>query len=123
LILVDTSIWVDHFRSNDARLTRFLDNSEVSTHPFVVGEIAVGNLRNRDEILLLLEALPMVVMASHEEALMFVANFSLAGRGLGYIDVHLLASVSLTPQTALWSKDKRLLAVAQDLSLRTVAPS
>jgi len=120
LILVDTSIWVDHFRRNDARLTHYLDNSVVSTHPFVIGEIAVGNLQNRDEILLLLGALPMAVIASHGEALTFISNLSLAGRGLGYIDVHLLAAVSLTPQTALWSKDKRLMAVAQSLSLSTV---
>jgi predicted nucleic acid-binding protein len=121
LILVDTSIWVDHFRSNDARLERLLDSSRISTHPFVVGEIALGNLRNRNEILQLLAALPAVAVASYDEALSFISNFSLAGRGLGYIDVHLLAAVNLTPQTTLWSKDKKLLAVAQDLSIPAVS--
>jgi predicted nucleic acid-binding protein len=98
-----------------------LDNSQVSTHPFVIGEIALGNLRNRDEILQLLAALPTVAVASHDETLNFISNFSLAGRGLGYIDVHILAAVRLTPQTTLWSKDKRLLAVARDLSIPAVS--
>ena len=81
MILVDTSIWVDHFRSNDARLVHLLDNSQVSMHPFVIGEIALGNLRNRDGILRLLTALPMVAVASYDEVLQFISNFSLAGRG------------------------------------------
>ena len=96
MILVDTSIWVDHFRRRDDRLTRLLDDRKVSMHPFVAGELAVGNLRNRDEILLMLNSLPVTATASHEEALRFISNFSLAGRGLGYIDIHLLAAVSLT---------------------------
>ena len=83
LILVDTSIWVDHFRRRDDRLTRLLDDRKVSMHPFVAGELAVGNLRNRDEILLMLNSLPVTATASHEEALRFISNFSLAGRGLG----------------------------------------
>jgi predicted nucleic acid-binding protein len=120
LILVETSIWVDHLRSRDARLARLLDDHQISTHPFVVGELAVGNLRNRDEILLMLNSLPVTAVASHDEALRFISNFSLAGRGLGYIDVHLLAAVSLTPETSLWSKDQRLRAVAEHLSIPTV---
>jgi predicted nucleic acid-binding protein len=115
--LVDTSIWVDHFRSEDPRLARLLDDRQISTHPFVVGELAVGHLRNRDEILLMLSFLPIATVASHEEVLDFVSNFSLAGQGLGYIDVHLLAAVSLTPGMSLWSKDKRLVATAERLSL------
>ena len=98
MILVDTSIWVDHFRSQDDRLARLLDDRKVSMHPFVAGELAVGNLRNRDEILLMLNSLPVTAVASHDEALHFISNFSLAGRGLGYIDIHLLAAVSLTPR-------------------------
>lgn len=120
MILVDTSIWVDHFRRRDDRLARLLDDRKVSMHPFVAGELAVGNLRNRDEILLMLNSLPATAMASHEEALRFISNFSLAGRGLGYIDIHLLAAVSLTPGTLLWSKDKRLNAVAESLSIPMV---
>ena len=120
MILVDTSIWVDHFRRRDDRLARLLDDRNVSMHPFVAGELAVGNLRNRDEILLMLNSLPVTAMASHEEALRFISNFSLAGRGLGYIDIHLLAAVSLTPETLLWSKDKRLNAVAESLSIPMV---
>lgn len=120
MILVDTSIWVDHFRRRDDRLARLLDDRKVSMHPFVAGELAVGNLRNRDEILLMLNSLPATAIASHEEALRFISNFSLAGRGLGYIDIHLLAAVSLTPGTLLWSKDKRLNAVAESLSIPMV---
>jgi predicted nucleic acid-binding protein len=117
LILVDTSIWVDHFRSKDDGVARLLDDRQVSTHPFVVGELAVGNLRNRDEILLMLSLLPVSNAASHEEVLEFISNFSLAGQGLGFIDVHLLAAVRLTPGTSLWSKDKRLVAAAERLTL------
>ncbi|SHK23260.1 hypothetical protein SAMN05444159_2775 [Bradyrhizobium lablabi] len=117
MILVDTSIWVDHLRSKDAGLTRLLDVQQVSTHPFVVGEVAVGHLRNRDEVLLMLSFLPVANVASHEEVLEFISNFSLAGQGLGYIDVHLLAAVSLTPGTSLWSRDKRLFAAAVRLTL------
>jgi predicted nucleic acid-binding protein len=115
--LVDTSIWVDHFRSEDARLARLLDDRQITTHPFVVGELAVGHLRNREEILLMLSFLPVAAVASHEEVLEFISNFSLAGQGLGYIDVHLLAAASLTPGTSFWSKDKRLVAAAERLSL------
>jgi predicted nucleic acid-binding protein len=117
LILVDTSIWVDHLRGNDVGLARLLGDRQVSTHPFVVGELAVGRLRNRDEILSMLSFLPIANAASHEEVLAFISNFSLAGQGLGYIDVHLLASVSLTLGTSLWSKDKRLIAAAERLAL------
>ena len=120
MLLVATSIWVDHFRRRDDRLARLLDDRKISMHPFVAGELAVGNLRNRDEILLMLNSLPATAMASHEEALCFISNFSLAGRGLGYIDIHLLAAVSLTPETLLWSKDKRLNAVAESLSIPMV---
>ena len=114
---MDTSIWVDHLRSKDVGLTRLLDDRQVSTHPFVVGELAVGSLRNRDEILLMLSFLPVANVASHEEVLEFISNFSLAGQGLGYIDVHLLAAVRLTPGTSLWSKDIRLAATAERLAL------
>ena len=120
MILVDTSIWVDHFRRLDARLAELLDARKVYMHPFVAGELAVGNLRNRDEILLMLNSLPVSAVASHDEALRFISNFSLAGGGLGYIDIHLLAAVSLTPETLLWSKDKRINAVAEFLSIPMV---
>ena len=123
MILVDTSIWVDHFRSHDARLARLLGDRQISIHPFVVGELAVGHLRNRDEILFMLNLLPVTAVASHDEALRFISNFSLAGRGLGYIDVHLLAAVSLTPETSLWSKDKRLRETAGHLSIPVVLAS
>ena len=82
-----------------------------------MGELAVGNLRNRAEILLMLNSLPVANLASHEEALEFISNFSLAGRGLGYVDVHVLAAVRLTPGTSLWSKDTRLVAAAERLAL------
>jgi predicted nucleic acid-binding protein len=117
VILVDTSVWIDHLNHGDPNLTDLLDSALVSTHPFVIGELACGNLRNRDEILGLLRNLPEVTRASDDETLAFIKARNLMGRGLGYIDIHLLASVSLTPETHLWTRDKRLAESARMLHL------
>ena len=95
MVLVDTSVWVDHFRKGNAGLTKLLNEGEVLCHPFIVGELGCGNLRNRDEILGLLVALPEVQVAEQEEALHLVSEHKLHGSGLGWIDVHLLASALL----------------------------
>ncbi len=108
MILVDTSVWVDHLRGGDAGLIDLLERSVVVMHPFVIGEIACGNLRERESILELLQDLPAAVVASPDEVLTFIERHSLQGRGIGYIDVHLLASVALTPGARLWTRDAKL---------------
>ena len=116
MILVDTSIWVDHLRRRDAALVQLLDDGEVATHVFVVGELACGHLANRAEILSLLQALPHLPAVEHEEALEFVARHAIAGAGIGWIDAHLLAATALA-RVHLWTRDRRLLMVARRLRL------
>ncbi len=118
MILVDTSVWVDHLRSGDALLVSTLERSLVVTHPFVVGELACGNLRNRSTVLALLQELPAAPVATHAEVLTFIDARSLMGRGIGYADVHLLASVMLEEGARLWTRDRRLAAVAGELAVR-----
>jgi predicted nucleic acid-binding protein len=117
MILVDTSVWVDHLRRSDQRLAAALNAGHVLMHPFVVGEIACGNLRNRAEVLKLLQGLPPARVATHDEALAFVESHALMGQGLGYVDVHLLASAKLGDGTAFWTRDRRLAVVAVRLQL------
>ena len=117
MILVDTSVWVDHLRDGTPALAAALEQGRVLTHPFVLGELACGNLKNRSEVLQLLGELPAAPMASDPEALDFIERRALMGRGIGYVDVHLLASVALAGTSQLWTRDKRLAAVAADLEL------
>lgn len=112
MILVDTSVWVDHLRRGDARLVELLESGAVLMHPFVIGEIACGSLADRQTVLDLLQDLPFAVVAEADEILRFIDSQRLHGHGIGYVDVHLLASVALTDGTALWTRDKRLHAVA-----------
>ncbi len=107
MVLVDTSVWVSHLREGNADLERLLINGEVMCHPFIIGELACVNIKNRHEILSLLRLLPMAFQADHEEVLRFVENNALMGKGLGYIDVHLSASAVLTG-VPLWTYDKKL---------------
>jgi predicted nucleic acid-binding protein len=115
MILVDTSVWIDHLRRGTPALSAALEREEVMTHPFVIGELACGNLKNRRELLGLLAALPATAVATYDEALHLIERHRLMGRGLGWVDVHLLASVSLTESAQLWTRDKRLLAAATTL--------
>jgi len=117
MILVDTSVWVDHLRDGTPALAAALEQGRVLTHPFVLGELACGKLKNRGEVLQLLGELPAAPMASDPEALDFIERRALMGRGIGYVDVHLLASVALAGTAQLWTRDKRLAAVAADLEL------
>lgn len=108
MILVDSSVWIDHLRSRDAALAELLLRGQVLAHPFVIGELALGSLRRREEIISGLQGLPRAVVADDPEVLALIARESLHGRGIGYIDAHLLASVQLTPDARLWTRDRRL---------------
>jgi predicted nucleic acid-binding protein len=117
MILVDTSVWIDHLRKGDEELAARLNRSEVLTHPFVIGELACGNLRNRSGILTLLKNLPRTTFATDDEVLLFIERNELMGRGIGYVDAHLLAATALTAPTLIWTRDKRLDDVATFLDL------
>jgi len=121
VILVDTSIWIDHWRSSDERLICLLEAGQVLAHPFVVGELALGNLLHREQVLTALQDLPQATTATDAEVLGFIDQAGLAGSGVGYIDAHLLAAVRLTPGTELWTRDKRLLAAGVRLGLAYLA--
>ncbi len=121
MVLVDTSVWVSHLRETHAGLADLLDDGKVACHPFIVGELACGNLKNRSMILTLLEALPMARLVEHEEALAFIDAHDLMGKGLGYLDVHLLASAVLTG-LSLWTFDKKLDGVADMLRCKHRQP-
>ena len=116
MMLVDTSVWIDHFRQGDAALTTALEAGQVWMHSFVLGELACGNLRSRVEVLSLLQALRPMPLSTDKEVLFFIDQHELMGRGIGYVDVHLLASARLGG-TLLWTRDKRLHAVAAEMGL------
>lgn len=115
MILVDTSVWIDHLRAGDSALADALESGQVLMHPFVLGELACGTLKKRAEILRLLGDLPAARTATDAEALSFIERHALMGRAIGYIDVHLLASAALE-DARLWTRDKRLAKVAADLA-------
>jgi predicted nucleic acid-binding protein len=117
VILVDTSVWIDHFRRGSQDLVAALEREEVATHPFVIGEIACGHLKDRAEVLHLLGTLPAAPVATDEEVLVFIEERKLMGRGIGYIDVHLLASAALGDDLRLWTIDTRLSVIARRLKL------
>ena len=116
MTLVDTSVWVDHLRSHDESLVALLTSNRVACHPFVIGEVACGRLRRRDEILSLLAALPSCPVLAHEEALAFLDANDLAGAGIGWVDVHLLGAAVLG-RCSLWTRDSRLRKAAARLGL------
>lgn len=117
MILVDTSVWIDHLRSPNAALSKELAAENVLAHSFVIGELACGSIKNRREVLGLLSELPLAPGLSHIEALAFLEARSLMARGIGFIDVHILASTALVPTARLWTRDRRLAAAAADLGL------
>ncbi len=110
-VLVDTSVWVAHLRNGNVRLDALLNDGYVVCHPFIVGELACGNLKNRTEILALLQMLPMAIQAESEDVMTFIEKHHLMGKGLGYIDMHLLASAVLS-NIPLWSLDKKLTEIS-----------
>lgn len=115
MILADSSVWIDHLRRSNAVLTDLLNGGGVLAHPFVIGELALGSLHQRDVILSSLRGLPMATIAEDAEVAGFIEQHRLFGLGIGYIDAHLLASVRLTPGAALWTRDRRLHEVASRL--------
>ncbi len=117
MILVDTSVWVDHLRAGAERLTELLNSSMVLAHPFVIGELACGNLYKRTDVLRLLNALPQAPVASQEEVLHFIGCNQLMGQGIDFIDAHLLASTALADTALVWTRDKRLQKIATQLKL------
>ena len=116
MILVDTSVWVDHLRRGSSRLAALLTENQALGHPFVIGELALGHLSRRDEILALLADLPAARVADHDEALVFVERHALAGSGIRWIDAHLLAAVVLGGD-AFWTLDRRLAALSERLGV------
>ena len=117
MILADTSVWVDHLRASDKALAALLDAGMVLAHPFVIGELALGNLRQREIVLKALADLPHASVATDAEVLHFIERHALFGSGIWYIDAHLLAAVQLTASAELWTNDKRLHSVAAKLGL------
>ena len=116
MVITDTSIWVTHLRQGSRQLEKLLIDAEVMCHPFIIGELACGNLKNRNEIISLLQALPMAPTIEFDEFIFFVERNRLMGIGLGFVDVHLLASAQLTG-IPLWTADKRLKSAAIKLDL------
>lgn len=121
-VLADTSIWIDHFRRRDARLEEFLDRGDVVMHPFVIGELLLGHVPRITDMMDDLGRLPKATVASAEEVLEFIALKKLPGSAIGYVDAHLLAAAALTPEAAVWTRDKRLLAAAESLALDAKFP-
>jgi predicted nucleic acid-binding protein len=117
MILVDSKVWVDHLRHGDPKLAGLLNTGLVWTHPFIIGEIALGSLRNREMILGALRDLPSATQASDQEMQSFIERRPLYSLGIGYIDAHLLAATRLTPGMRLWTRDRRLHDIAARLDL------
>ncbi len=116
MVLVDTSIWVTHLRQGSRKLEKLLMDAEVMCHPFIIGELACGNLKNRSEIISLLQSLPMASTIEFDEFLIYIEINQLMGKGIGFVDIHLLASAQLTG-VPLWTADKRLKSAANQLEL------
>lgn len=117
MVLVDTSVWADHLSAGESQLELLLDSSQVLMHPFVVGELACGNLHNRSELLSLMQDLPQATVADNDELLFFIEQHTLMGLGMGYVDIHLLAATVLAGSARLWTRDKRLRAASVTLGI------
>lgn len=117
MILVDTPVWIDHLHKGVPELAELLESGLVVTHHLVIGELACGQMKNREEFLALLKILPVSLVATSEEVVALIERQRLMGKGLGIVDVHLLASAILTPECRLWTRDRRLIAVADALEV------
>jgi predicted nucleic acid-binding protein len=123
MILVDTSIWIDHLHSSEAWLSALLNEALVCTHPMIIGELALGSLRDRQTILRLLSDLPSTPLAAHAEVLRFIEAHVLYGIGLSLVDAHLLAAVRLSSPDRLWTRDRRLRMAAERLGVCADIPA
>jgi predicted nucleic acid-binding protein len=117
MILIDTSVWIDHLRAGDKTVVTLLESGRVLAHSFVIGELALGHLRQRKAIISALQDLPQANAAMDTEVLLLIERHTLMGVGIGYVDAHLLASTRLTAGAALWTRDGRLSGVAERLGL------
>ena len=117
MTLIDTSIWIDHLRKPEELVSHLLRNDEVTMHPYVIGEVALGNLSRRSEIVLMLSTIPTTEVAKHDDVMRLIDQHRLFGTGLGYVDVHLLTSARLMRETTLWTRDKQLHAAADRLGV------
>ena len=117
MVLVDTSVWVNHLRNCGTHLEKLLLNGEVVCHTYIIGELACGSIKNRKEIISLLLSLPMASSIEFEEFLYFIEQNQLNGKGIGFVDIHILASAKLS-QIPLWTEDKRLMKAATELDLK-----
>ena len=117
MVLVDTSVWIDHLRNNNQTLSWLLERNLVVIHPLIIGELACGNLNNRTELLRLWQSLESLPTLTDEETLFFIEKNQLMGKGVGYIDIQLLASIKLSKGVKLWTLDKRLTAIAEQRNL------
>ncbi|MCG6858336.1 MAG: type II toxin-antitoxin system VapC family toxin [Salaquimonas sp.] len=117
MLLADTSVWVDHLRNGDEELAKRLRANEVLIHPFIIGELALGQLRNREAVLDALKGLDQVKTADHDEVMIFIELQGLYGLGVGYVDAHLLAGTKLTSGAMLWTRDRRLRQAAARLEI------
>ena len=122
MILADTSVWIDHFRSGNNELQRALNQGQIVIHPWIIAELALGSLRERTKTLALLDLLPQVRVAQPSELRLMIEARRLYDLGIGLTDAHLIASAFLNPPTLLWTRDKRLRKVAEDLSIHAALP-
>ncbi len=117
MILVDSSVWVDHFRNPSSQLTQYLDEATVLSHPFIVGELVVGSLKSEHPVVRAMHKMPQALVASHIEFMTFLEHQKLSGLGLSFVDVHLLTATALTPDALLWTRDRRLHQAAVHIGL------
>lgn len=120
MILIDSSIWIDHLRATDARLFALLNRREALVHPFVLGELLLGMVADRPALIETFRDLPQATVADPAEVLAVIDNHRLHGRGIGYVDVHLVASALLMPETTLWSRDRKLTTIAGELGIAAI---
>ena len=122
MILADTSVWVDHLIVENPHLVSLLQRRQILIHPLVIGELACGNMRDRAEVMRLLRGLPRILVSTHHEVLFLIESHRFMGRGIGFIDAHLLASAAMTSSAQLWTNDRRLRELANELGVGYALP-